>query len=87
MEQQNNEETNGEIRDKKPDTYEISEDRLEEIRQQAKERALVAEHKWIQRGGYIVCTSCQNQHGIRVAGKDKMIGIENGMPKILKHRS
>lgn len=73
MEQPNNE---------KKDVIEISEERLEEIRQQAKERAMLAQHKWIQRGGYIVCTSCPNQHGIRVSGEEVMIGIENGMPKI-----
>lgn len=61
---------------------EISEERLEEIRQQAKERALLAKHHWIQRGGYVICTSCPNSHAIRVNSDMRLTGIDNGMPKI-----
>lgn len=37
-------------------------------------------HKWIQRGTYICCDSCESQHGFSVKPGTIMIGIENGMP-------
>lgn len=78
MEEQNQNQNQNEVKT----VSQISEEKLEEIRQQAKERAILAKHNWIQRGGYVVCTSCIVRHAIRVTGDMRLTGIENGMPKI-----
>lgn len=71
--------------DQQNNGFEISEDRLEEIRKQAREQAISTNHSWKQRGGWIVCESCPNRHAIRISPDTKMVGIENNMP-VLKRR-
>lgn len=67
--------------------FQISEERLEELRTQAREKALSTKHSWRQRGGYIACDSCIYPHAFRVNGDTLMKGIdENGIP-VLERRA
>jgi hypothetical protein len=64
-------------------TIEVSEIVLEELRSHAKEKARQARHEWKQRGGWILCLSCEYRHAMRVNGHDRLMGIdEAGMPII-----
>lgn len=64
----------------------LSEQQIEEIRNQALEKAKKAQHAWRQRGGWIMCTSCDFEHGIRITPNKRMTGIsKEGMP-ILEDR-
>ncbi len=70
-----------EDKNKEQPNYEIPEEKLEELRRQAKARALGATHNWKQKGGWVKCSACDFPHGLRVQGNQIMTGInEIGMP-------
>jgi len=66
---------------KSENVFELSEKDLEEIRLQAKEKAKTAKHKWIQKGPYLVCTSCEYEHGYYIGIAKRLKGYDkNGSP-------
>lgn len=61
--------------------FSMSPEELEEIRTKARENS--NDHKWKQRGIYIVCVSCENEHSICVGTDKYLAGVdENGNPII-----
>lgn len=45
----------------------------------------LAGHRWIQRGPYLICTSCPLEHGVHIGNDVHFIGYdEQGLPKIVK---
>lgn len=67
--------------EKKNDPKRISEEtNLENLQSFTKEG--LAGHQWVQRGPYIVCTSCPVEHGLYVGTGKVMVGYnEDGTPK------
>ncbi len=57
--------------------FEIEGEELEELRKKAKEEVEKAEHKWVQRGIWLVCKSCPNSHAIYI-GHKIFCGVKNG---------
>ena len=60
--------------------FEIDTVVLEEMREAAREKALQSSHNWKQRGPYIVCTSCDHEHGFNIGTKKRLIGVKDGQP-------
>ncbi len=58
----------------------ITSDQLEEIRKGAIEKAKTAKHRWRQRGFWLVCTTCDNNHAVWIQGKEMIGEEENGEP-------
>ena len=44
--------------------FEISAEQLEALRNQARQKAKETSHRWVQRGVYLVCTSCEMEQAI-----------------------
>lgn len=65
--------------------FEISADQLDEIRRLSRERVINTKHKWVQRGSYLVCTSCDFEHGIHIGTNQILTGIDDSGHPILKH--
>jgi hypothetical protein len=52
-----------------------------------KANASLKGHKFIQRGVWLHCQSCQNQHGVYIGTKLMLVGYtEDGMPKLVARR-
>jgi hypothetical protein len=60
----------------------ISVEQLEEIREQA--RAKAQSHTWKQKGGWLVCTSCEYQHRSYLGLDKQMVGIDKEGKPILE---
>jgi len=58
----------------------ITSEQIEEIRKGAIEKAKQATHRWRQRGFWLVCTSCDNNHAIWIQGKEMIGENEDGTP-------
>ena len=41
------------------------------------------EHKWIQKGPDIICTSCESPHGIRIGVHKRLIGFDKNNKMII----
>ena len=65
---------------KQTNDFEIDAVVLEEMREAARSKALQSTHNWRQRGPYLVCTSCENEHAYHIGTKKRMIGIKDGQP-------
>lgn len=66
----------------------ITDEQIDEIRKRAVEKAKSVRHKWKQKGGWILCNSCENNHGFRISGRERLIGIDDsGNPIIKRHES
>jgi hypothetical protein len=44
------------------------------------------DHQYIQRGYYLVCTSCQLEHGVWIGADHLMVGIDQEGKPLLKTR-
>lgn len=44
------------------------------------EPVFAKDHTWVQRGAYVVCTSCPFEHGSYIGTSKRLMGIENGLP-------
>lgn len=63
----------------------FTEEQLEEIRAQARDKALKAHHEIKQRGVYLVCTSCEYPHTFKYIGPHKrLIGFKDDGTPMLK---
>lgn len=58
----------------------ITSEQIAEIRKEAVEKAKSAKHRWRQRGFWLVCTSCENNHAIWIQGKEMIGESESGEP-------
>jgi hypothetical protein len=59
----------------------ISEEQLERLRKEARDKALTSRHRWRQRGSYVVCQSCDYEHGFYIERGKLLQGVdENGHP-------
>jgi hypothetical protein len=66
----------------------ITDEQIEEIRRRAVEKAKSVRHTWRQKGGWIICKSCENPHGFRISGEERLTGIDKeGNPIITKHEN
>lgn len=63
--------------------FEIDEERLQEIRNHAKEKAKSTLHNWKQKGSQIVCDTCDFPHGMYIGTGKVMVGIEGNVPKFV----
>lgn len=60
----------------------FSEIDIEEAMEHARERAQKAKHVWRQRGVWLVCTSCEQEHAVWIGTGKKLVGInDDGSPK------
>lgn len=60
---------------------ELSQQEIEEIREEAKRKAKETKHKWRQKGPWLVCKSCQYEHAIYIGTDKTMVGEnEDGSP-------
>lgn len=66
--------------------YEIDEEKLEAIRNQAKEKARSITHTWVQKGSSIVCETCEYPHGMYIGTDRIMVGIEGNVPKFVDRK-
>lgn len=56
---------------------------IEELRNKARDEALRKKHKWIQKGTFIICESCEFRHSFYIPPDKIMVGIDKkGMPII-----
>lgn len=60
----------------------ITTEQIEEIRKDAKEKAKRATHRWRQKGYWLVCTTCENNHAIWIKGKEMIGENADGTPVI-----
>jgi hypothetical protein len=60
----------------------LSQEDLEELKNKAFEK-VSGSHTWRQRGVWLVCTSCDNQHAQFIGTKKMLIGIEDGKPVLI----
>lgn len=65
--------------------FEITTEQLDSIREQARQRAKETNHKWVQRGIYLVCTACEMEHAIHIGTDKLLVGFEDNKP-IFKDR-
>lgn len=57
---------------------------LEEIKNIAIKQSLTSKHIWRQRGIYVICTSCENEHAIYLGTSKILIGVrDDGSPNIV----
>lgn len=63
----------------------LSTKEYESIRSQALEKAKNTKHRWRQKGYYLVCTTCEIQHGSWIGPGVQMVGEkEDGTPILEK---
>ena len=67
--------------------FEISEERLEEIRREAEEKARKTRHEWKQKGPWLVCQSCEMPHSVWIGPEKILVGFKKNGEPILKDRS
>lgn len=67
--------------------FEVDEERLEEIRNRAKEQARKVEHRWRQKGSQVVCETCEYPHAMYIGTDKIMVGIEGNIPKFVDRKS
>ena len=58
----------------------LSENEIEAIRKEAREKALKVKHNWKQRGNVIVCDTCDYEHGFYIPPSQRLIEIKDGQP-------
>lgn len=75
-----------EKQEKSDEVLRLNEKELEEIRENARQKAREAKHNWKQRGPYIVCTSCDYEHGINIGTQKILTGLDKDGVPILKNR-
>lgn len=63
----------------------FTEEQIEEIRSEAQRKAK-GYHKWVQKGNYIVCKSCDNRHAFEIGMKKLMVGVDEKGNPILKDK-
>lgn len=51
------------------EVFSISKEQLEEIREKARQEAINTKHVYKQRGAWLVCTSCEFEHGMFIGVK------------------
>ena len=59
---------------------------LEEMRNEAREKAKQT-HNWVQRGIWLVCTSCEFEHGHCIGVNKRLKGIDKEGNPILEDRA
>ena len=64
----------------------ITAEQIEELRERAHEKAKRASHAWKQRGAWIVCRTCDFEHGFRVQANKRLVGITSDGNPILEDR-
>lgn len=64
----------------------ITQDELDELRHQAQEKLKATRHTWRQKGVWLICQSCEQQHGINIGVNKIMIGEEDDGTPILVNR-
>lgn len=65
------------------ETLEISQEQIDSLIENAK----ATFHKWRQRGPWMICTSCANQHSSYIGVAVDLIGIDEEGKPILKKRA
>lgn len=63
----------------------ISQKELDEIRNKAHEEAKKMRHKWRQKGAWLVCRSCPQQHAAWIGLKKRMVGENDDGSPILQN--
>lgn len=63
--------------------FSYSQDEIDEIRQKAVEKAKTAAHTWRQRGAFVYCKTCENEHGIYIGTNKILVGEKDGQPRIV----
>jgi hypothetical protein len=63
----------------------ITKEQIDELRKQAIEKAKKARHEWRQKGGWIVCRTCDFEHGFRVKSNQRLVGIDEEGKPIIKN--
>jgi len=58
----------------------ITTEQIEEIRKDALQKAKQTKHTWRQRGFWLVCKSCDNNHAVWIQGKEMIGENEDGTP-------
>lgn len=56
----------------------------EEDRDHALEHQFKATHNWKQRGNFLVCTACPNEHGYPIPTNHLFMGMVEGQPTFKK---
>ncbi len=68
----------------KEQVFSYSQDVVDEIRKQAVEKAKATRHEWRQKGIWVYCRSCDNEHGFYVGVKKQLVGVsEDGKPILI----
>jgi len=62
----------------------LKEKDYEELREEARRKAKDAIHRWVQKGVWLVCKSCENRHGFYIGVKKMMTGVDKKGNPILK---
>ena len=58
----------------------------EEIRRKARQQARRKKHNWVQRGPWLVCTSCDFPHGVYIGPDKIMVARDREGNPVLKSR-
>lgn len=68
----------------KEQVFSYPQDVVDEIRKQAVEKAKNARHEWRQKGVWVYCKSCENEHGFYVGTRKQLVGIsDDGKPILI----
>jgi len=70
-------------------TYEnesfLTQEQIEEIREKGLKEVMETKHTWKQRGPWVVCTSCPQEHAFHIGTKKLLVGVDSGgMPKLIE---
>lgn len=58
------------------EVFSIDSSSLNELRNEAIRRVSETKHTWVQRGPYLVCKSCENEHGIHIGTGKILVDID-----------
>lgn len=58
----------------------LSDDEVESIRKEAREKASKIVHTWKQKGNVVVCESCEYHHGFYIDPNYRLVDIKGGKP-------
>jgi hypothetical protein len=66
---------------KTDEVFSLDAQTLQELKNEAVRRVKENKHEWRQRGVYLVCISCEQEHGVHIGTKKMLVGVDdNGSP-------
>lgn len=68
------------------EVFSIDAQTLQEMKNEAVRRVKESKHEWRQRGVYLVCISCEQEHAVHIGTEKILVGVDDGGKPILDNR-